>query len=73
MPHNKSRHHTVDENVQEKIEKALKAKVLLAFSVSKINDGTNFKDNFGSTPTAPRVKKKKTDHWRVHVETIKSQ
>ena len=44
---------------QEKVEAMLKEKVLLALSTSKINDGTNFKDNVGSTPTANCTRKKK--------------
>ena len=51
----------------------LKEKALLALSTSKINDGTNFKDNVGSTPTANCTRKKKLEHWGVHVETINSQ
>ena len=43
---------------QDKVEKILQEKVLIALSVAKINDGTGFKDNFGSSPSIPRTKKK---------------
>ena len=73
MPHYESRCCEVDRVFSRKVEAMLKEKVLLAFSTSRINDGTNFKDNFGSTPSAINTRKKKLECWRVHVETIKSQ
>ena len=45
----------------EKIEEKLDEKLLIALSISKINDGTNFS------------RKKKVEYQGVHVETIKSQ
>ena len=56
---------------QDKVEKILQEKVLMALSVAKINDGTGFKDNFGSSLSIP-CPKKKTEYWGVHIETIKS-
>ena len=56
---------------QDKVEKILQEKVLMALSVAKINDGTEFKDNSskGSSVSYP---KKKTKYWGVHIETVKS-
>ena len=43
----------------------------MALSVTKINDGTEFKDNSGKGPSVS-YSKKKTDYWGVHIETVKS-
>ena len=56
---------------QDKVEKILQEKVLVALSITKINDGTGFKDNFGKGLSVPRPKKK-TEYWGVHIETVKS-
>ena len=44
----------------------------MALSVGKINDGTGFKDNFGSKPSIPYTKKK-IEYWGVHIKMVKSQ
>ena len=44
----------------------------MALSIAKINDSMGFKDNFGSSPSIPRLKKK-TEYQRVYIETVKSQ
>ena len=44
----------------------------MALSVAKINNGTKFKDNFGSSPSI-HYAKKKTEYQGVHIETVKSQ
>ena len=59
------------EFLQDKVQKILQEKVLMALSVAKINDGTGFKDNSGKGPSISRPKKK-TDYWGVHIETVKS-
>ena len=59
------------EFLQDKVQKILQEKVLMALSVAKINDGTGFKDNSGKSPSFSRPKKK-TDYWGVHIETVKS-
>ena len=43
---------------QDKVEKILQEKVLIALSVAKINDSTGFKDNFSKGPSISCPKKK---------------
>ena len=57
---------------EKRVEETLKEKVLLALSTSKINDGTSFKDGT-TTTTTNCTRRKKLEHWGVHIETIKSK
>ena len=54
------------------VEEMLQSKVLIAMSAAKINDGTGFKDDSVSKSSACRPKKKKGEHWGIHIETVKS-
>ena len=49
------------EFLQDKVQKILQEKVLMALSVAKINDGIGFKDNSGKGPSVSHPKKK-TDY-----------
>ena len=41
----------------------VREKVLITLSVSKINDSTNFKGNFGNTPVRNYTRRKKVNTW----------
>ena len=58
---------------KKKVEEKLKEKVLLALSLSKINDGTGFEDSTSTTATTSYTRKKKIEYWGMHLETIKSK
>lgn len=57
---------------EKRVAEIMKEKVLLALSVSKINDGTSFKDS-ATTPATNYAKKKKIEPWGIHLETVKSK
>ena len=58
---------------EERAEKILNEKTLLALSLAKINDGTIFKDGVSNAAVANHTRKKKVEYWGMHLETIKSK
>ena len=58
---------------EKRVEETLKEKILLASSLSKINDGTSFKDSTSATATISYTRKKKIECWGMHLEIIKSK
>ena len=58
---------------EERVEKILNEKVLLALSLAKINDGTSFKDGMSNAAVTNHTRKKKVEYWGMHLETMKSK